>query len=440
MIRSPPISPLKKGRPDMSTKRTWLILTLAAVLLAACGGGTQQAAAPAASDSTAVAPAVLSEEDLKNCDAVFDRPEPPTSAEKGIILIDHTRNVSARPAMDPALEAHLIHLSQVDGSLDIILVDGEGAAPQVVAKNLALSTAGVRDRPSVNTVAAAMPACVQGLIDPIRPTAPGTDLYRALSTVAELVTPDTQVFMSSDFAANSGRLAFTPGLLALDAVDAAEVAAASAPLDLQGARLHIAGVANTVPGLQPHQREWLRDTAVALCEQWNGTGCSEGIVLTPDNPTLRPGAESLPADPPLPFPEVTRVSTATSCTYVLPASLTFDGDSAELRPRAEEILREPVNLLATTPGTTAVIVGHTASSPEYTAEELVELSMQRARAVATYLREHAQLDPSRLKISGVGDTQPLAEDLDTSGRQIPDAAAAERRVDLTIQGAPCSSE
>ena len=425
----------------MSASPKWLILTFLIMLLAACGGDTQQASAPAASDSPAVAPAVLSKEELGKCDAVFDRSEPPTSAEKAVIVVDHTRNVSARSAMDPALEAYLIHLSQVDGSADIIALDGAGAAPQVVAKNLPLSTAGERDRPSVNMIAAAMPACVQQrFIDPVRPTAPGTDLYRAMSTVAELVNPDAQIFMVSDFAANSGRVAFTPGLLALDAVDAAEAAATSAPLDLQGAKLHIAGVANTVPGLLPDQREWLRDTAVALCEQWNGSGCAEGIVLSPDNPTLRPGAESLPADPPIPFPEVTRVSTATSCSYRLPASLTFDGDSAELRPRAEEILREPVDLLAATPGATAVIVGHTASSPDYTAEELVALSKQRARAVATHLRQHAQIDASRLTISGVGDTQPLAEDLDDSGQQIPDAAAAERRVDLTIQGAPCSSE
>ena len=416
-------------------------LFLALTLLAACGGGTQPTSAPAPAHEAVVAPVTLSEEDLKDCDAVFERTEAPTSPEKAILVMDRTQGVSARAAMDPALSALIVHLSKVDGSLDIIVVDGDGAAPKLVAQNLPLSTAGVRDRPSVDTVAAAMPACVQQrLIDPIRPTSPGTDLYRAMSTVAELVTPDTAVFVDSDFASNVGQLAFTPGLLAMDPADAAAFAVRSAPLDLQGAEMHVTGVANTVPGLLPREREWLRNTAVALCEQWNGTGCDEGIVLAPDNPTPQSGAAQLPADAPLPFPKVTRVSTATSCAYVLPASLTFAGDSAELGPGAEQALREPAELLAANPAARAVIVGHTASSPKYTHAELIELSKDRAKAVATYLKQLSTVDAARISTSGVGDTEPLAEDLDKQGLQIEDAAAAERRVDLTIQGATCSSE
>ena len=425
----------------MPTTHKWLTMPLSVAVLAACGGGTQPTAAPAPADKAAVAQAALSVEALKDCDTVFDRPEPPASAERAVILIDHTQKMSARTSIDPALITLLVHLSKVDGAVDIIAVDGDGAAPQVVAKNLPLSTAGARDRPSVDTVAAAIPTCVQQLlIDPIRPTSPGTDLYRAMSTVAELVTADTPVFIDTDFAANTGQLAFTPGLLAMEPADAAAAASRSAPLDLRGAEIHVTGVANTVPGLLPRERDWLHDTAVALCEQWHGSRCAEGIVLTPDNPTPQSGAAELPADEPLPFPKVTRVSTSTSCAYVLPASLTFDGDSAELSPGAEEVLREPVELLAATPGARAVIVGHTASSSKYTPAELVQLSKARARAVATHLRQRSAIGASRITISGVGDTEPLAEDLDDQGLQIPDLAAAERRVDLSILGAPCSSE
>jgi type VI secretion system protein ImpK len=54
-----------------------------------------------------------------------------------------------------------------------------------------------------------------------------------------------------------------------------------------------------------------------------------------------------------------------------------------------------------------------------------DLSMERARAVAAELKGKIS-DPSRLSVSGKGDTQPIADNKTAEGR------ALNRRVDLTL--------
>ena len=117
-----------------------------------------------------------------------------------------------------------------------------------------------------------------------------------------------------------------------------------------------------------------------------------------------------------------------ACTFEVPESVTFDGDSADLADGAKEVFAPAINLLRRNSSATASIVGHTASSNAYTPDQLLTLSKQRAEAVATIFTGSG-INESRLSVAGVGDTQPKVEDLDPStGQQIAHLAPQERRV------------
>ena len=216
---------------------------------------------------------------------------------------------------------------------------------------------------------------------------------------------------------------------------AASILARSAPLDLEGVVWHVSGVANTTDGLSPASRSWMIDFAQSLCITWRATGCA-AIQLDPVNPD-RSGAESLPKDAPLPFPKVDEVSIGDGCTFTLPSAVAFDSESDELRDGALELLEKPIALMRAHPSATAKIVGHTASVSR-TAGTGRRLSRRRAVAVKSVL-VGAGVDSKRISVRGVGDTQPLGEDIDPkTGKQIETKAAKERRVTVSIKGVPCS--
>ncbi|MFT3942691.1 MAG: OmpA family protein [Ancrocorticia sp.] len=281
-----------------------------------------------------------------------------------------------------------------------------------------------------------MPACVEQVLQTQTvPEAPGTDLHHALALASEMITPDTKVFLLSDFVSTTGPFALDEQILALTPEDAAAHVAINAPVDLRGATLTVEGIGNTSTELLPVDRVWLRELAVDLCSAWNATGCTD-ITTNPVNATSRTG---LPDDPMPAFPAVTVTSLQGACTFEVPESLTFAGDSADLADGAEEVFAPAIKLLSSNSSATTSIVGHTASSSAYTPGQLLTLSKQRAEAVATIFTGSG-INESRLTVTGVGDTQPKVEDIDpATGQQISHLAAQERRVDVIIKGAPCPS-
>ncbi|QCC77402.1 hypothetical protein E2C04_09800 [Nocardioides daphniae] len=335
-----------------------------------------------------------------------------------------------------ALAEDLKTASLDDGTLSVIAVDGEAVAPRILAKDVALSTTGERDRPSVAKLAEVIPACVQSVyLNGLVPTAPGTDLHRAMTVAAEIAEPGATVWTVSDMMSTSGQLALSKAVLAEPADQAAETAAADAPVDLHRNVWKVSGMANAATPLLSASREWVRDFTRGLCRGWNASGC-KSIELDPVNPVRT--ATGLPKDPVPPFPAVDAVTTATTCSFTLPDELLFDGGSAELRGDVDEVLNQPLALLDANAETTLRIVGHAASSGAYTAAELLALSKARVQAVRDRIVA-AGIEKARVSSRGVGDTEPLAEDIDPStGLQIPEIAAAERRVELIIEGAPCS--
>jgi outer membrane protein OmpA-like peptidoglycan-associated protein len=361
------------------------------------------------------------------CRKIFTRTVP-NATDRVLLVVDATASMADQPIPLGLIE-DLREVSKVDGSLTIMEVSGARAPPRIVAKDVALSTPGDRSRPSVSELADRIPACVSSVyLSTIKPVGTGTDLYRTLALAEETLTSSTRFWTVTDLLANTGQLNLTVALLRTAPKEAAKGAAHTAPLNLHGAVWHLAGLGATVDPMLPHDRGWLKTFAVNLCMMWKGAGCDE-IKLDQANPE-RAGSPGLPADPRPSFPGLIRVG----CSFTL-EDVAFAADHATLARGADGLIRgEPLAMLRTNPHSKVKIVGHAASVPGSPEAALVAFSLRRAHAVARVLTA-AGIAADRITVAGVGDTEPLAEDIDPrTGKQIDKIAAKERRVELLLSG------
>lgn len=119
--------------------------------------------------------------------------------------------------------------------------------------------------------------------------------------------------------------------------------------------------------------------------------------------------------------EVERVGEGIKVTFE--SGLLFDFDSANLRPTAERDLAEFAKSMEEFEGTEILIVGHTDSKgPESYNQDLSE---RRAASAARYLGEQG-IDGSRLRTAGRGESEPVASNETSAGRQ------QNRRVEVAI--------
>jgi OOP family OmpA-OmpF porin len=103
----------------------------------------------------------------------------------------------------------------------------------------------------------------------------------------------------------------------------------------------------------------------------------------------------------------------------------FEFDSAELKPEMMQVLDEVAAKIEASPGDeTVMIIGHTDSIG--TEEYNQGLSERRARSAADYLIEQG-VAQDRISISGMGETQPVADNSTREGR------AQNRRVEIQTQ-------
>lgn len=111
--------------------------------------------------------------------------------------------------------------------------------------------------------------------------------------------------------------------------------------------------------------------------------------------------------------------------FVVLSGVYFETGRAELSEDSREALEEIASLAGDNPGLDFYIVGHTDNTGSYDLN--LELSMQRAKAVADELIEGYGIDPARLMPVGVGPVSPSATNSTEEGR------AENRRVELVIR-------
>jgi len=118
---------------------------------------------------------------------------------------------------------------------------------------------------------------------------------------------------------------------------------------------------------------------------------------------------------------VERVGEGIKATY--PSSVMFMPNSAELLPQGRGDVRSLSTVAQKYPDTNVLVAGHTDSGGS--AEANQQLSERRARAVADAL-EADGVSPSRIRVVGYGESQPIASNTTPEGR------ARNRRVEVGI--------
>lgn len=107
----------------------------------------------------------------------------------------------------------------------------------------------------------------------------------------------------------------------------------------------------------------------------------------------------------------------------MPGNVTFDFDSAALKPDFFEVLDSVALVVEEFDQTVLVVDGHTDSTGTHRYN--MELSERRAGTVARYLVSR-DIDPVRIDSYGYGPDYPVADNATEAGR------AANRRVELTL--------
>jgi OmpA-OmpF porin, OOP family len=104
--------------------------------------------------------------------------------------------------------------------------------------------------------------------------------------------------------------------------------------------------------------------------------------------------------------------------------LLFEVGKASLKSEAKTALSQLLKLLLSNPTATLRIEGHTDNKGSAASNQV--LSENRAKAVATALKEMGMPETVKIETKGLGFTQPIAPNTDEAGR------AKNRRVDITV--------
>lgn len=117
-----------------------------------------------------------------------------------------------------------------------------------------------------------------------------------------------------------------------------------------------------------------------------------------------------------------------NAAHFVMSGVLFDIGKATLRSSAVNALETTADFLRNNPSATALIEGHTDSSPIHTVEfpSNVELSIARATTIKSSLVENFGIAPERLQIAGFGEYRPLTTNYTDVGRQV------NRRIELRI--------
>jgi len=107
----------------------------------------------------------------------------------------------------------------------------------------------------------------------------------------------------------------------------------------------------------------------------------------------------------------------------IPSDVSFDTNSAAIKPTLAPVLDRFAQTLAANAATTVQIIGHTDSTGSDAINE--PLSVRRASAVRDYLGARG-VAVSRIAIDGRGSRQPIADNSTLAGR------AANRRVEIYV--------
>ncbi|WP_224401694.1 OmpA family protein [Pseudonocardia sp. ICBG1034] len=394
--------------------RPALLSTLLALLIAVltgCGtAGTHPAATPGA--------------DAEDCARIRAVP-PPDGAPRTALIVDATAS-GQPPVPTGAVRTGLREAAGEGGVLDVIAVDGTGAAPRTVLRGLALDPAPGVQSDQADRARALVPDCVWQLVTgpEAAPTAPGSDLIGALNEAAR--SGPVRLLVISDGVATAGPLDLGAAGLDADPGQVADQLARGLLTDgLDGVAVIWSGIGGTADPLpEPVRANLERIWSESLLR----AGVPAGRLVIDREPLPEAtAATGLPADM-VPVPATATVTMGSTRTVTVPDAVLFAPGSAALLDSADRVLAPVVE--AMTAGARVTVTGHSADFGD-TAYQ-AGISSRRAGAVADRM---VALGVARedVRARGVGSTDPAVDEWPGGVHDLA-AAAANRRVVLTIAG------
>jgi outer membrane protein OmpA-like peptidoglycan-associated protein len=115
----------------------------------------------------------------------------------------------------------------------------------------------------------------------------------------------------------------------------------------------------------------------------------------------------------------------------LSGDIFFGFDSIDIAPEAETILAHLAEVIRASGSPKIIVAGHTDSvgGSEYNRN----LSLKRAQAVKTWLRDHQDIDVTAITTIGHGETRPVAPNTRPDGSDDPEGRRRNRRVEIIIK-------
>jgi outer membrane protein OmpA-like peptidoglycan-associated protein len=114
----------------------------------------------------------------------------------------------------------------------------------------------------------------------------------------------------------------------------------------------------------------------------------------------------------------------------LGSDVLFDFNSAAIQQAALPRLAQVGELIRQRGRGQVLVIGHTDAIGDEASN--LALSRRRAQAVADWLQQHASVEPARLRLQGLGETQPVAPNTRADGSDHPEGRARNRRVDILM--------
>jgi len=315
-----------------------------------------------------------------------------------------------------------------DATINLVLLQGPASAPTYLVRDAAPLSGQRAPRRRQHRTQQAL-ECLNTTITHAAASSAGTDVLGTLHAAAGAVAAKRHtIVVVSNGLSNTAPLDLNQIAIGerppRDVV--AALAAAGAAPDLRGARVHFSGLTVTQANrpVAATVRNWLTELYRELCKAGNASDCTVDTAIG----RRTTAAPSTVADPPvgLPGPETVRLPSKT--VHRLQAGVLFDGDSATLRPAADELLRPIAHQVRTRSDATALVEGHTAGGGDPADRQA--LSRRRARAVADRLIALGA-DPAALTTVGHGSARRRVNDT-PNGRLTESAARTNRRVEITV--------
>lgn len=124
-------------------------------------------------------------------------------------------------------------------------------------------------------------------------------------------------------------------------------------------------------------------------------------------------------------------TTDTEIRIEMSADVLFDFDKANLKREAEPSLERVVTVLRSLPASRVTVEGHTDSKG--TAAYNEQLSRRRAAAVVSWLEARTTDRKTKLTVSALGASKPVAPNAKPDGSDDPDGRQRNRRVEIVVQ-------